>query len=233
MIAYILPVPFLWISEFQYWAVMLCLLNLKLKYFNRDRHYENYPHYSLADSSAIVWNSWIPSVPVVTSVISRGIYFCAQSVAHFNDSEIQEDMQNWFCIPSPKASLLSMLWKQQVSIFVIIIWADYVLCFYSEAFSSKEVYATTNWEKAKQHSRGICLKIASCKFPLTKLAWFMIEKGPQCTYCMSQIRMIQNCLWKSIFPTLVLMIIIILKLCMFMLSRTMKLVSSRGLKGNV
>lgn len=57
-----------------------------------------------------------------------------------------------------------MLWKQQVSIFVVIIWADYVLCFYSEPFSSKEVYAITSWEKAKQLSRGICLKITSCKF---------------------------------------------------------------------
>lgn len=57
-----------------------------------------------------------------------------------------------------------MLWKQQVSIFVVIIWADYVLCFYSEPFSSKAVYAITSWEKAKQLSRGICLKITSCKF---------------------------------------------------------------------
>lgn len=126
-----------------------------------------------------------------------------------------------------------MLWKQQVSIFVVIIWADYVLCFYSEAFSSKAVYATTNWEKAKQHSRGICLKIASCKFLLTNLAWFMIEKSPQCTYCMSQISVIQDCLWKNTFSTLILMIIIILKLCMFMLSRSMILVSSGDLKGNV
>lgn len=78
-----------------------------------------------------------------------------------------------------------MLWKQQVSIFVVIIWADYILCFYSEAFSSKTVYATTSWEKAKQHSRGICFKIASCKFPLTKLAWFMIEETLQCTYYVS------------------------------------------------
>lgn len=126
-----------------------------------------------------------------------------------------------------------MLWKQQVSIFVVIIWADYVLCFYSEAFSSKAVYATTSWEKAKQHSRGICLKIASCKFALTKLAQFMIEKTPQCMYCMSQIRVIQDCLWKDTFSALTLMIIIILKLCMFMLSRITILLSSRDLKGNV
>lgn len=65
-----------------------------------------------------------------------------------------------------------MLWKQQVSIFVVIIWADYVLCFYSEAFSSKAVYAITSWEKAKQHSRGICLKIASRKFPLDRVDMF-------------------------------------------------------------
>lgn len=40
-----------------------------------------------------------------------------------------------------------MLWKQQVSIFVVIIWADYVLCFYSEAFSSKAAYAITSRER--------------------------------------------------------------------------------------
>lgn len=61
-----------------------------------------------------------------------------------------------------------MLWKQRVSIFVVIISDDY---------SSKAVYAITGKKKQSSTPEASTLRQSYASFPLTELTCFIIEKN--------------------------------------------------------